>query len=109
VNLNSWVNNPENIQKIETFCQNHAKAKKIFFASDKHDDMLCFENIKKIIPEIEIYDRTQHSLLETFNVLKYSKWGIWSRLHFLLALQYFNKPIEAIIYADKVRKVILKK
>jgi hypothetical protein len=56
-----------------------------------------------------MYDRTKHPLTESLSLFHYADGGIWARLHFLLPLKLYEKPIVAIPYADKINKLIIKK
>lgn len=109
VNINKQSVNVENIQKIIDFCAQYPDHKKIYFPCDMKDDNLCFSMIRKHIHGIEMYDRTKHSLAESLSLFYHADGGIWARLHFLLPLKLYNKPIQAIPYADKINKLIIKK
>jgi hypothetical protein len=56
-----------------------------------------------------MYDWTKHPLTESLSLFYYADGGIWARLHFLLPLKLYGKPIVAIPYADKINKLIIKK
>lgn len=109
ININKQSVDRYNIDKIVQFCQNYPDHKKIFFPCDMNDDKLCFGSIKKYISGLEMYDRTKHSLQETLSLFYYADGGVWARLHFLLPLKLYEKPIVAIPYADKINKLIIKK
>ncbi len=109
ININRQSVDTENIQKIIHFCSQHPDHKKIFFPCDMNDDRHCFQIIKKHISDLELYDRTRHSLSESLSLFSHADGGIWARLHFLLPLKLYGKPIVAIPYADKINKLIIKK
>lgn len=109
ININKQSVDRYNIDKIVQFCQNYPDHKKIFFPCDMNDDKLCFGSIKKYISGLEMYDRTKHSLQETLSLFYYADGGVWARLHFLLPLKLYEKPLMAIPYADKINKLIIKK
>jgi polysaccharide pyruvyl transferase WcaK-like protein len=71
-----------------------------------NDDIVCFSAIKKHIPGLELYDRTKHPLSESLSLFYHAEGGIGARLHFLLPLKLYEKPIVAIPYADKINKLI---
>jgi len=106
VNINKQSVNAENLQKIIVFCAQYPDHKKIFFPCDMNDDIYCFSIIKKYISDLEMYDRTQHSLSESLSLFYTADGGIWARLHFLLPLKLYEKTIVAIPYADKINKLI---
>lgn len=101
--------NQENIKKIVDFCAQYPEHKKIFFPCDMNDDKHYFGSIKKHIPSLEIYDRTRHSLQDTLSLFYHADGGVGARLHFLLPLKLYDKPLVAIPYADKINKLIIKK
>ena len=109
ININKQSVNKENIQRVVDFCIHYPDHKKIFFPCDMNDDKLCFQAIKKYVPGLEMYDRTKHPLTESLSLFYYTDGGIWARLHFLLPLKLYEKPIVAIPYADKINKLIIKK
>lgn len=109
ININKQSVNAKNIQKIVDFCMLYPDHKKIFFPCDMNDDNHCFSITKKHISELEMYDRTKHSLSESLSLFYHAEGGIGARLHFLLTLKLYEKPIVAIPYADKINKLIIKK
>lgn len=109
ININKQSVDTENIKKITEFCSQYPNHKKIFFPCDMNDDKLCFSAIKKYVPGLEMYDRTQHTLSESLSLFYHADAGIGARLHFLLPLKLYEKPIVAIPYADKINKLIISK
>ena len=57
-------------------------------------------------PDTQIYDRTEHSLHDTLALFAYAQAGIGCRLHFLLLLQELWRDRYALVYAEKVSKLI---
>jgi hypothetical protein len=57
-------------------------------------------------PYTQIYDWTEHTLHDTLQLFSAADAGIGCRLHFLLLLQEFQKDRYALVYAEKVRKLI---
>ncbi|MEI7558008.1 MAG: hypothetical protein WCJ45_04195 [bacterium] len=109
ININKQSVDKENIQKIIDFCQQYPDQKKIFFPCDMNDDIQCFVPLKKYIPDLEIYDWTIHSLNESLSLFFHADGGIGARLHFLLPLKLYEKPMVAIPYADKINRLIINK
>lgn len=107
INLNKASYTKETIDKIIEYNENYNRAKPIFFPCDMQDDAKLFDALKDKIPKLELYDRTQHSLIDTLSLFYHAKAWIWARLHFLYPLKIFNIPFWPIIYKDKVRKLIL--
>jgi len=106
ININKQSVDKKHIHKIITFCLQYPDHKKIFFPCDMNDDQFCFSHIKKYVPGLEMYDWTKKPLEESLSLFYYADGGIWARLHFLLPLKIYNKPIVAIPYADKINKLI---
>jgi len=109
ININKQSVDKENVQRIVDFCIHYPDHKKLFFPCDMNDDKFCFSTIKKYISGLEMYDRTKHSLTESLSLFYYADGWIGARLHFLLPLKLYGKPIVAIPYADKINKLIIKK
>ena len=109
ININKQSVDTENIKKITEFCSHYPDHKKIFFPCDMNDDKLCFSAIQKYVPGLEMYDRTRHTLSESLSLFFHADAGIGARLHFLLPLKLYEKPIVAIPYADKINKLIVSK
>lgn len=106
INLTPKSRWKESLNKIQSFCEDYPKHKKIFFPCDINDDLQYFIQLKKSIPEIELYNRTKHSLDETLELFYNSDWGIWARLHFLYPLKIFKKNYQALVYEEKIEKMI---
>ncbi|MFA5747666.1 MAG: polysaccharide pyruvyl transferase family protein, partial [Candidatus Absconditabacterales bacterium] len=107
INVNKKSCDQENLNKIKEFCQKYYNYKKIFFPCDINDDLLCYPNLKKIIPDLQLHNRTEKDLFESLNLFLSCKAGIGARLHFLLPLKIYDKPLIAIPYADKINKMIM--
>ena len=78
----------------------------LFFPADINFDKQYYPQLRKEIPNLEIYDRTKHSLVETIELFKSCAGGVWSRLHFLYPLKIFKKDLLSISDSDKVGKMI---
>ncbi|MEI6117996.1 MAG: hypothetical protein WCP92_01750 [bacterium] len=76
ININKQSVNKENIQRVVDFCIHYPDHKKIFFPCDMKDDKLCFQEIKKYVSTLEMYDRTKHSLTESLSLFYYTDGGI---------------------------------
>ena len=107
ININKQAADKKNIQKIIEFCHKYPDHKKIFFPCDMNDDKRCFSIIQKYISDLEMYDWTTHHLSESLSLFYHADGWIWARLHFLLPLKIYQKPLVAIPYADKINKLII--
>jgi hypothetical protein len=108
ININKKMFNDKHINAIKSFCTKHSDSKKIFFPCDIGDDAIYYSALKKEIPDLLYYDRTKKTLAESLLLFYHSRGGIGCRLHFLLPLKLYGKEFEAIPYADKINKLILK-
>jgi len=106
INLTPRSIGSDSLNKIQNFCDDYPKHKKIYFPCDINDDLQYFVELKKYIPDIELYNRTKHSLTETLELFYNSDWGIWARLHFLYPLKIFKKNYKALVYEEKIEKMI---
>lgn len=106
--INVWPKyyTKQNIQKIKKFVSKYPKHKKIFFAADINFDKEFYSKLRKIIPNLQIYDRTKHNLSETLSLFQNCQAWIWSRLHFLYPLKVFQKDFVSISDSNKVKKMI---
>lgn len=109
ININKQSVDTENLRKIVGFCRQYPDHKKLFFPCDMNDDRHCFATIRHYVPELEMYDRTKHSLAESLALFRSADGGVGARLHFLLPLKLHDKPLVAIPYADKINKLIIKR
>ncbi|MFZ2151080.1 MAG: polysaccharide pyruvyl transferase family protein [Candidatus Absconditicoccaceae bacterium] len=106
INLTPRSQGHDSINKIKKFCDDYPKHKKIFFPCDINDDSQYFIELKNYIPDIELYNRTKHSLSEALDLFYNSDGGIGARLHFLYPLKIFEKNYQALIYEEKIEKMI---
>jgi len=106
--INVWPKyfTKENIKKIKKYIKKYDKYKKIFFSADINFDKQFYYGLRKSIPDLQIYDRTKHSLSETLDLFKNCEGWIGSRLHFLYPLKVFKKNFVSISDSDKVKKMI---
>ena len=106
INLNQKELTEANIQAILSFCQQYPMHEKYFLPCDQKDDTKCYSQLKAHMPDLLHYDWTQHRLEATLAMYKHADAGIGCRLHFLLPLMTYNKPLQAIPYAQKITAMI---
>lgn len=108
INLSPQYNTAENIAKISDFVAKYGdKYEKFYFPADINFDKELFSTLRIIVPDLQIYDWTKHTLQETINLFASCQWWIWSRLHFLYPLKLFGKDMECLAYSDKIKKIIM--
>lgn len=106
INITPKSFDPVSLDKIKKFCDTYPNHKKIFFPCDISDDMQYFIQLKKHIQDLDIYNWTKHNLTETLELFYNSDGGIWARLHFLYPLKIFKKNYQALVYEEKIEKMI---
>lgn len=107
LNIHQHIWSKETHAKILAYCKQHPHLQPVLFPCDMAYDTKFYAILQKDIPNLHLYDRMQHSLQESLAVFAHAAGGIGARLHFLLPLKIYNIPFEPIIYAEKVRKIIL--
>jgi len=108
ININHKENTAENREKIIAFCRQYPLHQKIFFPCDMEDDAREFKSLKQDIPDLIYYNWTEHSIDQILNMFLTCDGGIGCRLHFLLPLKLYKKTFEAIPYAEKIGKLIIR-
>lgn len=76
INISPKHFNEDNLEKIEKFVLKYPKSKKIFFPSDVNFDKEFYPEIRKIIPDLEIYDWTKHPLSDTISLFQSCDGGV---------------------------------
>ncbi len=107
ININSYIFNKKSMERIQDFCTTYSHCQKIYFPCDMTNDIKYFESIKKVVPNLVLFDRTKHSLIETLRLFYNAKSWLGARLHFLYPLKAYNRPLEALVYKEKIKKLII--
>ena len=69
INISPKYFNKENLENIKKFIEKYSSdCKKIYFPADINLDKVLFTDIRKIVPDLEIYDRTKHNLQDTIDL-----------------------------------------
>jgi polysaccharide pyruvyl transferase WcaK-like protein len=74
---------------------------------DINYDTIFFAELKERFPDMILRDWTTCSLDQTLAMLAGARFGIGARLHFLYVLKVAKVPFEALVYQEKVKKLIL--
>ncbi len=106
INCHKKVWNDVVRQQIQTFVQTYPQAIPIFFPGDIEHDHPMYQELKKSIPSLLLYDWTCQTLSTTLHLFWYAHASIWARLHFLLPLQEMGKFFIPLVYAEKIKKLI---
>jgi hypothetical protein len=70
------------------------------------DDTYYATWLQGVYPEMIVYDWSEYSLVQILLLFQHAQAGIGCRLHFLLLLQEFHRDLYALVYAEKVKKLI---
>jgi hypothetical protein len=70
INISPKHFNQDNLQKIQNFVLKYPKSKKIFFPADVNFDKEFYPELRKIIPDLEMYDWTKHNLSDTISLFQ---------------------------------------
>lgn len=108
INVNSHImKDADHLQKIAHFAQENSSHAIYFFPCDMYDDLPYYTVLCQKIPHLKLYDRTKHSVQDSLQFIAWSSDALWTRLHFLLVLKYFDKHFLPIVYQEKIEKMIL--
>lgn len=70
------------------------------------DDMKFAQWLMGAYPTLRVFEREEYPLSELLWLIQGASAGVASRLHILLLLQEFEKPLYAPVYAQKIAKLI---
>lgn len=105
INLHPSMIDRQTLTRIDTFVNNHPDAEAWYVPmADEDKPLVALLNKHN---NIKIFDWTKHTLEETLRFMLSAKAGIGARLHFLFVLKVFQVPLEAVVYQEKVQKLIL--
>ena len=106
VNMIESMANEVEFERIKKFIQHYPEHQVVYIPCAEQDKQYS-KWILGCYPNALSYDWTQYSLLDVLDIFAYAQAGIWCRLHFLLLLQLFEKDRVAIVYAEKVKKLVV--
>lgn len=106
INVNTYIRNSTTKEKIKELTKQFPEATFWFMPAEIWSDDTLFAQIQEIIPTIKLYDRTEYSVEETCKFIQTIDYGLAARLHVLLLLDYFGVPFTALIYQEKIVKML---
>jgi len=109
INVNVYLRNDEVIDKCRQIVKLYPQHHYYFFSAALGSDEMMVEKLEAIFGSLSFYDWTQYSLEETLAFIKSADFVLAARLHVLLVAQYFDVSFEAIVYQEKIEKVVLQK
>jgi len=103
VNLSPLCNREKSFKLIKKFSDSHKNMQPIYIACNKSEDEKFFEDIQEVLPNCEIFDRTQANIAETLKLFYFAKGWIGARLHFLYILKFFGKEFVKLHDSHKIQ------
>ena len=103
VNYSPLCDKEKSFKLIRKFADSHKNLQPIYIACNKSEDEKFFKEVQEILPNCEIFERTQANIAETLKLFYFSEWGIWARLHFLYILKFFNKEFIQLHNSHKIQ------
>jgi len=103
VNFSPLCDKEKSFKLIREFADSHKNIQPIYIACNKSEDEKFFADIQEILPNCEIFDRTQANIVETLKLFYFAKWWIWARLHFLYILKFFKKEYIKLHDSHKIQ------
>jgi polysaccharide pyruvyl transferase WcaK-like protein len=108
LNCNPYIRNEQTIQLFVKFANQYPEYQLYFVPGDIIEDSSYYYQLKTMIPRLQYYDWTQKTILEICQFFASVTCGVWARLHVLMLLHYFGKPFQALVYQDKITKILWK-
>lgn len=109
VNVNIYLWNQEVIDKCRQIVKDYPHHQYYFFSAALWSDEKMIQKLEPIFWTLHFYDWTQYNLQETLLFIQEADFVLAARLHVLLVAQYFHVSFEAIVYQEKIEKVVLNK
>ena len=103
INYSPLCGKEKSFKLIRKFADSHKNIQPIYIACNKSEDEKFFKDIQEILPNCEIFDRTQANIAETLKLFYFAESGIWARLHFLYILKFFEKEFIKIHDSHKIQ------
>lgn len=109
INIVESISNEELYQKIKTFLTEHyPDATPVYLSgkSNNSNDVKFAQWLEGAYPQLRVFEREHYPLSELLALIDGASAWLAARLHILLLLQEFDKPLYAAVYAQKVQKLI---
>ncbi len=106
INTNKYIRNNTTKDRITNLYRQFPTAEYWFVPAEIWSDSVLFPQIQALIPTIQFYNRTTHSVEETCQFIQTITYWLAARLHVLLLLSYFNISFSALVYQEKITKML---
>lgn len=109
INVNKHILNKKTTDLLAKDLFEYPEHKKYFFpwsvGSDDSDAHL-FEQLLSIIPDLEIYDRSENTLLEILDFMSWASYVVAARLHVLILCKHLWLPFRPLVYQEKIQRIL---
>ena len=109
VNIVESMSSEELYEKLKIFLlERYPDATPVYVSgkSINSNDAKFAQWLEWAYPNLRIFERERYPLSELLALIDGARAGFAARLHILLLLQEFEKPLYAAVYAEKVKKLI---
>lgn len=111
LNCNTHIFNKTSKEKIARYYHHRRELwTEVFFVAGTSgaddSDVAIYTQLKKDLPELQYYDRTTHTLWEICTFIAWAKAWLAARLHILLLLKQYNVSYDALVYQEKVDRLL---
>lgn len=106
ININSYIRNETTKRKITGLKNQFPEAEFRFVPAEIGSDDSYILELQALIPSLHIYHRTNHTVQEIGEFIQSFDYWIAARLHILLLLQFFDIPFTALVYQEKIIKML---
>jgi hypothetical protein len=103
VNFSQLCDKEKSFKLIRKFADSHINTQPIYIACNKTEDEKFYKDIQEILPNCEIFDRTQANIAETLKLFYCAEGWIGARLHFLYILKFFWKEFVKLHDSHKIQ------
>lgn len=106
-NVNIYLWNDEVKETLQACVKNYPHSTYYFFPAAWWSDDVLFEEIKALVPDIQMFDRRNHWLEDIISFFSHASYVCAARLHVLLLAKKLKIPFTPLVYQEKVKKLIL--
>lgn len=106
INAQDHTRSDKTLIDIQAFVHAHPDKIPVYFPCDMQDDDKYFAVLSQYIPDLQQYDWTKQTVMQTIALFAHAHAGIGSRLHFLYPLHSFGKTYTSTATKDKVAKLL---
>lgn len=106
INCNPYIWSLETKQKILQYITQWKYDRVVYFPAELTIDAPMYEELVVDCSTLERYDWTSKDLAQITALFASASWGIAARLHVLLLLKHYGVPYTALVYQEKITKIL---